>query len=100
MKTSTDCGGAWKSFLWALLFTCLCLGIPSVADAQQFFGAKGFQPPQVGSPSVSDAATREQWQGYYSRNSWWQAGRTNPNGGQGTYPNTSYQWPTGGGRSW
>ena len=97
MKTSTDCGSAWKCFLWGLLFTCLCLGIPSVADAQQFFGAKGFQPPQVGSPPVGDDGVREQWQGYYSRPSWWQAGRTNPNGGQGTPP--SYQFPTGGGWS-
>ena len=93
MKTSTDCGGAWKSFLWALLFTCLCLGIPSVADAQ-FYGNKTWQPPKIGSEQVKDAATREQWQGYYSRPSWWQAGRTNPNGGQ-AYPN--YQFPTGGG---
>ena len=94
MKTITDCGRAWKSFLWALLFTCLYLGIPSVADAQWgFYGQQTFQPPVIGSEQVKTDGMREQWQGYYSRNSWWQAGRTNPNGGQ-AYP--TYQFPTGG----
>ena len=95
MKTSTDCRGAWKSFLWALLFTCLCLGIPSVADAQ-FKGANTWQAPQVATPPVKDGGLREQWQSIYSMPPWTQSGRTNPNGGQGTY---TYRYPTGGGWS-
>lgn len=96
MKMSNSVGGALKAIVWVLVFTSLCLWVPSIANAQ-FFGRQNFQPPQVGSQPVADAAERAQWQSYYTNNpNWWQAGRTSPNGGQGSSPNT-YQFPTAGG---
>ncbi|MFH1115472.1 MAG: hypothetical protein V1792_16310 [Pseudomonadota bacterium] len=89
----------WKSLALALLFACFCFGNPSVADAQQFHGVRTFKPPQIGTPPVSNEALREQWTAYYSRPSWWKAGRTYDVGPSSGFP-TAGVGGVGGGGSW